>query len=141
MCLLRGTDWVFKLIQFNFRLINADFAVMFMVTVNYHHLMGFDVNGRPNPGKKTHMVRNLHTCGLNHRVLKTVHIFFCLLYPEDVRHYFPSQRRQYLSVDTESHQTRLKSSATPLQQERGDKTLLYWLFSSKTDKAGKKNMF
>ena len=49
---------------------------MFMVTVNYHHLMGFDVNGRPNPGKKTHMVRNLHTCGLNHRVLKTVHIFF-----------------------------------------------------------------
>jgi hypothetical protein len=27
-------------------------TVMFMVTVNYHPLMGFDVTGRPNPGEK-----------------------------------------------------------------------------------------
>ena len=42
---------------------------------------------------------------------------------------------RYLSVDTESHPTRLKSSAKTSQQEQSDKTPLFWLFSSKTDKA------
>ena len=38
--------------QVNFRLVNVNFTVTFMVIVNYRPLMGFDVNGRPTRGKR-----------------------------------------------------------------------------------------
>jgi len=40
------------IIQVNFRFLTVNLTVMFMATVNYHPLMGLDVNGRPNPGKR-----------------------------------------------------------------------------------------
>ena len=46
-----------------------------MATVYFLPLMGFDVNGRRNPGDKPQMFRSLLTFGLKHRVLKTVHFF------------------------------------------------------------------
>jgi hypothetical protein len=71
-------SWKYLIIQVNFCLLNVNFRVMFMITVNYHPLMGFDVNDRSYPGEKVQKVRNLHTCGLKHRVLETIHFLSTL---------------------------------------------------------------